>query len=81
MLRPVAAFVGLRYLRSQKTNNYANFVSVASVLSVAIGVAALIVVLSVMNGFENELRGRLLSMTGHATIEMSNADPGKKLTG
>lgn len=69
MMRPVAVFVGLRYLRSQRSNNFASFVSIASVLGVALGVAALIVVLSVMNGFENELRDRLLSLAGHASIE------------
>lgn len=68
MMRPVAAFVGLRYLRAQRANQFASFVSMASVLGVALGVAALIVVLSVMNGFESELRSRLLSLAGHATV-------------
>lgn len=71
MMRPVAAFVGLRYLRAQRANQFASFVSAASVIGVALGVAALIVVLSVMNGFEAELRERLLSLAGHATIEPS----------
>lgn len=61
-------FVGLRYLRSQRSNSFASFVSIASVIGVALGVAALIVVLSVMNGFENELRARLLGLAGHASI-------------
>ena len=69
MMRPVAVFVGLRYLRAQRSNNFASFVSIASVAGVALGVASLIVVLSVMNGFENELRGRLLSLAGDASIE------------
>jgi len=69
MMRPVAAFVGLRYLRAQRANQFASFVGMASVLCVALGVAALIVVLSVMNGFEGELRSRLLSLAGHASIE------------
>ncbi len=68
MMRPVAIFVGLRYLQTQRSNGFASFVSIASVFGVALGVAALIVVLSVMNGFENELRSRLLSLTGHASI-------------
>ena len=68
-MRPVAAFVGLRYLRAQRANQFASFVSLASVIGVALGVAALIVVLSVMNGFEAELRTRLLSLSGHASIE------------
>lgn len=69
MMRPVAAFVGLRYLRAQTANQYASFVSFASVICVALGVASLIVVMSVMNGFESELRARLLSLVGHASIE------------
>ncbi|MFQ5636256.1 MAG: ABC transporter permease, partial [Gammaproteobacteria bacterium] len=68
MMRPVAAFVGLRYLGAQRANHFASFVGLASVVGVALGVAALIVVLSVMNGFESELRERLLSMSGHASI-------------
>ena len=68
MMRPVALFVGLRYLQAQRSNGFASFVSIASVIGVALGVAALIVVLSVMNGFENELRSRLLSLAGHASI-------------
>lgn len=73
MMRPVAAFVGLRYLRAQRANQFASFVSLASVIGVALGVAALIVVLSVMNGFEAELRTRLLSLSGHASIESVGA--------
>ncbi len=70
MLRPVSLFIALRYLREHRENQFASFVTVASVLGVAIGVAALIVVLSVMNGFEQELRNRLLGMVGHATVEL-----------
>jgi lipoprotein-releasing system permease protein len=68
MRRPVAGYIGLRYLRSQRSNQFASFVTIASAVGVALGVAALIVVLSVMNGFENELRVRLTSITGHAWV-------------
>ena len=68
MRRPVSAWVGLRYLRTQRANPFASFVTLASAVGVALGVAALIVVLSVMNGFENELRLRLTSITGHAWV-------------
>ncbi|MEE8107710.1 MAG: lipoprotein-releasing ABC transporter permease subunit [Gammaproteobacteria bacterium] len=61
-------FIGLRYLRTRQQNRFVSFITLASLIGVALGVAALIVVLSVMNGFENELRGRLLSMTSHATV-------------
>jgi lipoprotein-releasing system permease protein len=66
--RPVAGYIGLRYLRTQRSNQFASFVTIASAVGVALGVAALIVVLSVMNGFENELRDRLTSITGHAWV-------------
>lgn len=69
MFRPLEIFIGLRYLRAKQQNRFVSFITVASLLGVALGVAALIVILSVMNGFENELRGRLLSMTAHAKVE------------
>ena len=68
MRRPVALFVGLRYLQASKGNGFISFVNAASVAGVALGVAALIVVMSVMNGFENELRERLLGLTSHASV-------------
>lgn len=68
MFYPLEVFVGLRYLRARRRNHFVSFISMASLLGIALGVAALIVVLSVMNGFEGELRHRLLSMTSHASI-------------
>jgi lipoprotein-releasing system permease protein len=68
MRKPIALFVGLRYLRARKGSGFVSFVSAASVIGVTLGVATLIVVLSVMNGFENELRERLLGMTSHAAV-------------
>ncbi len=68
MMRPVTAWIAVRYLRAQRSNQFASFVGLASVIGVALGVAALIVVLSVMNGFENELRSRLVTISGHAAI-------------
>ncbi len=73
MRRPVALFVALRYLRASKGSGFVSFVNAASVLGVMLGVAALIVVMSVMNGFENELRERLLGMTAHATVSGADA--------
>jgi lipoprotein-releasing system permease protein len=61
-------FVGSRYLRSGHRNRFISFISLISMLGLALGVAVLIVVLSVMNGFERELRQRILSMTSHATL-------------
>jgi lipoprotein-releasing system permease protein len=62
-------FVGARYLRARTHNRFVSFISSISILGVALGVAVLIVVLSVMNGFETELRTRILSMTAHASLE------------
>lgn len=61
-------FIGSRYLRSGHRNRFISFISVISMLGLALGVAVLIVVLSVMNGFQHELRQRILSMTAHATL-------------
>ncbi|MDH3589654.1 MAG: lipoprotein-releasing system transmembrane subunit LolC, partial [Gammaproteobacteria bacterium] len=59
MFRPLEVFVGLRYLGARRQNRYISFISAISLLGIAVGVMALIVVLSVMNGFGNELRARL----------------------
>jgi lipoprotein-releasing system permease protein len=64
---PYELRIGRRYLRSTG-NRFLSFISLMSMLGVAIGVAVLIVVLSVMNGFETELRSRILSVTSHATV-------------
>jgi lipoprotein-releasing system permease protein len=61
--------VGTRYLRARTQNRFVSFISAISILGVAVGVAVLIVVLSVMNGFESELRTRILSLAAHASLE------------
>ena len=68
MINPVELFVGLRYLRAKRRTRFVSFITLISLLGIALGVAALIVILSVMNGFEGELRGRLLSMTAHGSV-------------
>ncbi len=68
MFRPLALCIGLRYIRAKRRNGFISFISVASVLGIALGVTALITVVSVMNGFEKELRARILGMISHATI-------------
>jgi lipoprotein-releasing system permease protein len=65
---PLEIFVGLRYTRAKRRNHFISFISLISMLGIALGVMALIVVLSVMNGFENELRGRILGMVSHVTV-------------
>lgn len=68
MFKPLELFVGLRYLRARRSNRFVSFISLISFAGIALGVAALIVVISVMNGFGNELRGRLVSLSSHITI-------------
>jgi lipoprotein-releasing system permease protein len=65
---PYEWLIGSRYLRSGHRNRFISFIALISMLGLALGVATLIVVLSVMNGFEHELRQRILSMTSHATL-------------
>jgi lipoprotein-releasing system permease protein len=65
---PYEGFIALRYLRSRRSSRFISFISIISIAGVALGVGVLIVVLSVMNGFEHELRTRILSLTAHATI-------------
>jgi len=65
---PLEVFVGLRYTRAKRRNHFISFITMISMLGIALGVMALIVVLSVMNGFEKELRERILGMVSHVTV-------------
>jgi lipoprotein-releasing system permease protein len=65
---PYEWLIGTRYLRSTHRRGFVSFVAIVSVLGLALGVATLIVVLSVMNGFQREIRSRILSVTSHATM-------------
>jgi lipoprotein-releasing system permease protein len=71
---PYEWLIGIRYLRGAHHQGFISFVAVMSVLGLMLGVAVLIVVLSVMNGFERELRSRILSVTAHATITGEQGD-------
>jgi lipoprotein-releasing system permease protein len=68
MFKPLEVYVGLRYTRAKRRNHFISFISFSSMLGIALGVTALITVLSVMNGFEKELRQRILGMASHATV-------------
>jgi len=68
MYKPFALFVGLRYTRAKRRNHFISFISLSSMLGIALGVTALITVLSVMNGFEKEVRERMLDTISHLTI-------------
>ena len=63
------SWIGRRYVRARSSNNFVSLISAISMLGIAIAVTVLIVVLSVVNGFERELKDRLLAMTAHANIE------------
>jgi lipoprotein-releasing system permease protein len=73
MFQPVPVFVGLRYSLAREHSFFVSFITWVSLLGVALGVAILIVVLSVMNGLGSELRDRLLSVTAHASLNAGGA--------
>lgn len=66
--------LGLRYARSVRRDRFASFVAASSATGIAIGVAALIIVLSVMNGFQNELKSKILSATPHVQVRGAKGD-------
>jgi lipoprotein-releasing system permease protein len=69
---PFELFVGLRYLRAKRKSHFTTFISITSMVGIALGVAVLIVVLSVMNGFGAELRNRILGVASHLQITEGN---------
>jgi lipoprotein-releasing system permease protein len=74
MALPYELMIGLRYTRAKRRNHFISFISMISMCGIALGVAALIVVLSVMNGFQTELRGRILSVVSHIEISGANGE-------
>src|SRR5579863_895727 len=68
MFKPLFAFIGSRYTRSPRKNHFISFISLTSVIGVALGVSVLITVLSVMNGFSHESRSAILTGTPHITV-------------
>jgi lipoprotein-releasing system permease protein len=73
MFYPLPVYVGLRYVRARSTRFFVSFITWASLIGVCVGVAALIVILSVMNGFEGELRDRLLSLSAPVRVTATRA--------
>ncbi len=69
MFRPLSVFLGTRYTRAKRRNHFVSFISLTSMIGLALGVLVMILVLSVMNGFDHEMRTRVLGMVPHATIE------------
>lgn len=69
MFKPLSVYVGLRYTAAKRRNHFISFISLTSMIGLMLGVAVLIIVLSVMNGFDRELKQRILGMVPHATIQ------------
>ncbi|PPD03744.1 MAG: lipoprotein-releasing system transmembrane subunit LolC [Methylobacter sp.] len=68
MFKPLIFFIGLRYTRAKRRTQFISFITLISVIGIALGVTVLITVLSVINGYQTELRERILGMTSHATL-------------
>lgn len=69
MFRPLSVFIGARYTRAKRRSLFVSFISFTSMIGLALGVLVMILVLSVMNGFDHEMRTRVLGMVPHATLE------------
>lgn len=72
MFKPFFLYVGYKYARSKRENHFISFISLTSMLGIALGVAVLITVLSVMNGFDKEIRAKILSFTSHIVLRSYN---------
>jgi len=68
ILRSLPFFIGLRYTRAKRRNGFVSFISLASMLGIALGITALITVMSVMNGFQKEVRAGMISVASHIQI-------------
>lgn len=73
MFRPAAFFIGLRYTRAKRRNHFISFISLVSIIGIALGIAVLITVLSVMNGFDREIKKRVFGMVPPISISSTTA--------
>lgn len=80
MFHPLPIFIGLRYLRGRSGDKFGRFVSYMSTAGITIGVAALITVLSVMNGFEKQLKQRILGVIPHAIVSQQQTETNTPLS-
>ena len=74
MSKSLSVSIGLRYIRAKRRNSFISFISVISMIGIILGVLALVVILSVMNGFEKEISKRLLGMEAHLTLRYFDED-------
>src|ERR1700693_5623911 len=72
ILQSYELFIGLRYTRARQRSRFISFISMVSVIGIALGITVLITVLSVMNGFQREVRTRILSVASH--VQLSGVD-------
>src|SRR5579859_4202793 len=77
MFRPLELFIGLRYVRAKRRNQFISFISTVSIVCITISVMALITVMSVMNGFDYQLRSRILGAISDATVSGLPGEPVK----
>ncbi|EDP46287.1 lipoprotein-releasing ABC transporter permease subunit [Rickettsiella grylli] len=80
MFRPIALYIGLRYTRAKKRNHFISFISLTSMIGIALGVMVLITVLSVMNGFDDAISHRIFNMATQVTITTTQGEPITQLT-
>ena len=72
MFKPLSLYIGLRYLRAKRRNHFISFISLTSIIGIALGVTVLITVISVMNGFDQVIRERMFSMAQHVVVSTLN---------
>lgn len=74
MFTPVEFFIGTRYIHARRGNHFIGFISLTAIVATALGVTVLLTILSIMNGFESELRGRILGMAAHVEVAFAHPD-------
>ena len=72
MFRPLILYIGLRYTRAKQRSHFVSFISLTSMLGIALGVTVLITVLSIMNGFDHEIRNRIFGLSRQVAVSTSN---------
>jgi lipoprotein-releasing system permease protein len=75
VFRPIALYIGLRYTRAKRRNHFISFISLTSMIGITLGVMVLLTVLSVMNGFDEEIRSRIFNMATQVAITSNNGQP------
>ena len=75
MFTPVELFIGIRYIHARRGHHFIAFVSMTAIVATALGMAVLLTILSIMNGFEGELRGRILGMAAHVDVGVRQHTP------